>query len=504
MNEPPIPMPPRRTSMDTHSTRSNISKVRDRERDTQKARIGKASKESLVLLALEKEENRKLLSALEDYQKSNLELLNRAQQAEADLVAATSRIVQVHNNRVKLNEDVDRANALIQQYRVQLEAAQGETRKADQAIQRLEELRRKEKERADKYKEAFQKMNEAVALQRAREEGRIAGFREGLRQGQAEAEARYPSALNSRLSAIENDDRQSSNRSSSHHDSEFSDSQEGPIPPSTQAENPPVQARMSPPHIVDTTQYRAPSSPPPVIPPPPSPPMVSSPPLPIPAPTRNLNSNEPIRPIMTHQHPNFQSPPPPQEPIPPEGFIPRADPDTQHIPLPHRHELSRQHYMTQIPQTVSFPEPEPALSFPEPDPRIIPPPGSYRNATVNMMTEQQYRATQSSPESASTVMSLAQMELVNSNPNLRRTQSPMSTILEAPSGQATPNVVEEHVLPRKSSMRSVSSSGHHPHTSSKHVPSDWGRMSTDEDEEPARIMTPSNSSTRSMGQEFWF
>ncbi|KAG7090962.1 hypothetical protein E1B28_010030 [Marasmius oreades] len=486
-------IPPHRTSMDSHSLRSGSSRVRDRERE--KSRVPKASKESLVLLALEREENIKLRAALEENRKSHQELLSRAQQAETDLVAATSRIVRIHNSRTKLNEDVDRANALIQQYRVQLEAAQEEIRKAERAVQKLDELRSKEKKRAEKYKDAYRKTNEQVALQRAREEGRREGFREGLRQGHAQVEARYQNS-EFRPSAIEDDDRQSYNGSSSHNSSNFSDSQNVSLLPSAQAVPAPARTPTPPPPVVDAAQYRIPSPPPVDYPSRPS--SVSSPPLPIPTPMRNLDSNEPIRPVIIHQYPNFQSPP--QEPIPPEGFIPRADPDTQRIPLPHQHELSRQHYMTQIPEPVSFPEPEPVQSFPEPDLRIIPPPGSYPTTTVNMMTEQQYRAAQSSPESASTVLSLAQMEIVNSNPNLRQTQSPMSTIMEAPSGQATPNTIEDHTLPRKSSMRSVSSS-HRTYTPSNHVPTNWSRTSTDEEEEPVRTMTPSTGSHRSMGRK---
>ena len=109
---PPILIPPRRPSIDTTSIRSSASRVKDKEKE--KARLAKASKESIVLLALEKEENKRLNAILEEYRRSNHDLLRRAEKAEADCVAATSRVVKVHNARLKLSEDVERANSLVQ------------------------------------------------------------------------------------------------------------------------------------------------------------------------------------------------------------------------------------------------------------------------------------------------------------------------------------------------------------------------------------------------------
>ncbi|KAL0579772.1 hypothetical protein V5O48_002266 [Marasmius crinis-equi] len=492
--------------MDTHSHRSNTSRVRDKERERDKPRLAKASKESLVLLALEKEENKKLNVLLEEYRKSNQELLRRTEQAEVDIVTATSRVVKVHNARLKLNEEIDSTNALLQQYRLQLETARSEIRKADEAIQKLNQLRSHERERAEKWKAKYLSLHATISREKAFQEGRREGVLEGRRH--AELQPGYSSESGSRVSTIEYDSRRTSfTRDSSRGEDDYSDTNEAPVLPSQPTPPPPPPPQPDP--VIPPPPIIRDPTPPPVRyqPPPPrarsptpprapSPTPVSSPPLPVPM--RNLNSNEQIRPIITQHHPNFQSPPPPQPGIiPPDTFIPHLDPGTQEIPMPHQHELSHHHFMTQMPEPVSFPEPEPA-PYPEPEPIIVPPPGSYRNTMVNMMSDAQYRAAQSSPESASTTLSLTQMEIVNSNPNLRRINSPMSTIMEAPSGQATPNVIEEQVLPRKPSIHSISSTPRS-HTPSNYTPASWGRMpAPPRAEEAARAGTPSTSSNRSV------
>ncbi|KAL0072746.1 hypothetical protein AAF712_000509 [Marasmius tenuissimus] len=511
--ELPIPFPTRRQSTDATSIRSSSSRVKDKEKE--KARLAKASKESIVLLALEKEENKRLNAVVEEYRKANQDLLRRAEKAERDCVDATSRVVKIHNARVKLTEDVERANSLVQQYRVQLDAAKAEIRKADQAIQKLSELRIKERDRAERWKAKYVNLYRALASQKAFDEGRKEGYEEGFRQARGQAEY-ASSSSGSRISTVEYDSRAPSfHRESSIDDSSFSDVGEPVMPPQPEqtapVPPPPAIRSPSPPPVIlpqspPRRAHHSPTPQPPPSPPPPSPPQpmdlppqpVSSPPLPIRL--RNLNSNEQIRPVIIQHHPNFQSPPPPQlGAIPPDGFIPCADPETQHIPVPHQHELSHHHFMSpQMPEPVSFPEPEPApQSHPEPDPRIIPPPGFYRNTTVNMMNDHQYRAAQSSPESASTTLSLTQMEIVNTNPNLRRLQSPMSTIMEAPSGQATPNVMEEHTLPRKPSLHSISGSTRS-RTPSNFVPTNWTRPPSVVNEAP-RVGTPSSNSSRGVG-----
>ncbi|ESK93659.1 hypothetical protein Moror_1476 [Moniliophthora roreri MCA 2997] len=458
---PPIQIPPRRLSADNQTLRSSSSRITVK-------RSSKATTESALLLALEKERNRALDAKLVEQETQTQAQKQRADEAEQNVLLVTARLVKLNNEKIQIIQEAERATAVIQQYRSQLEVAKDQIRQLEEAFRKADQRRLRAEEKAAHYKRRTEQLSAEKLVQEAREEGRRRGFLEGLRQ--ARRDGGYSSGSGSRLSIEFDDDQRSYNPTDSRVEDEdydnSSDSTEGP------------RSAPAPPAPVPP--------PPPIIPPPPShvsPPPVHSPPRrhdepPRPIPHRNfdLNSEEPIRPVIIHNMP--QSPQHPQSPIPPDGFIPLVGEDGN-IHLPPQHELGPQ------PPLSSSPAPTIPQNLDSEPPRIIPPPGSYHNTRVNMMNHSQYRGVQSSPESASTIRSISQMDIL-SDPNVRN--SPMSTIQEAPS----PNIIEEQQLHRKPSMQSVTSSRR------SHTPSNKVRTPTVQEEIPIRIETPSVSSSRGM------
>ncbi|KAK7045697.1 hypothetical protein VNI00_007530 [Paramarasmius palmivorus] len=462
---------PRRLSTDNHSLRSSSSRISVK-------RSSKASTEFTVLLALEKERNRALEAKLVEQEIQTQTQKQRADEAEQNVLLVTARLVKLNNEKIQILQESEKAAAVVQQYHTQLEIAKDQIRQLQEALKKVDERFKKAEKKAEKYKRQAVQLNAEKLVQEAREEGRRRGFVEGLQQarvGRGYTSSGSGSGSDSRLS-IEYDDRRGYTDSRMEDEDYENDSDSTEGPPSPIREPPPIPP---PPPQVSPPAMRSPSPPPPRMP---SAPPREDPPLPIPQRTFNLNSDEPIRPVIIHNVP--QSPPlqHPQSPIPPDGFIPLVNPEDNRIHLPPQHELS-----PQIPMTSS-----PAPTLPrdiEAEPRIIPPPGSYRTQ-VNMMHHHphHYRGAQSSPESASTIRSISQMDIL-SDPNVRN--SPMSTIHEAPS----PNIMEEQHLRRKPSIQSVSSSRR------SHTPSNKPRTPSVHEEIPIRVETPSASSSRGMDRK---
>lgn len=351
-----------------------------------------ANKEFMKLLAseeLEARQTRKFLrSALARLDNETL----RAQEAERRALELAERFKVVNDARIAAQGELTRVSEELRLYKVQYDNAQREILRGQEILKDIEAQRDDAEAAAARARTTARKLKEQQLMMRAREEGRKAGYEEGLRRGLAQARANGP-----RQETEDNAGEGAPN------DGEVSIPDDGTIgsradtldnipvrnfspAPSVALESPYPTRRMVPRPILQ-----------PSLPPNPAGPQASRFHEVIsPTPT---NATLPMRPISV---PN--APPSPRHPdvaIPPDGWVPELDEDNR-IRLPPPHEMQR-------PPTPASPSPLP-----------VPPPNNLRGPDRPPSVARDYAyvkpstpsLAESIPTSLSTTMS--QFDLVNS------------------------------------------------------------------------------------------
>ncbi|KAK7472991.1 hypothetical protein VKT23_001095 [Stygiomarasmius scandens] len=440
-NIDPLPIRPRGPSSFMGSGATSRSTSGQQSRRSSSTTLKQEKKDlnsTAALLALERDDNRQLRKLLEELRRDLTGWIRRAEAAESDVVEVTSRLIKINQERIDALHEVARLQQQVEVYKVYLNAAKAEIRKAQTVIDQIDIRAKDAEESAKSYKKAKRKLSQDLLAREWKDEGIKEGFIQGMERARAEVEAFetlreenseppvIPSSRNTRDSSVPEED------------------------DSYLYQDDTTSRRHS--STTDFTTYTRPETPVNVAPPPPPPhrPIGHPPapvvphneephPIPVPPPTtHHLNSGD-IHPTIIHNVPHSPRHPPVH--IPPDGFIPILD-EQSRIVLPPSHELS----------------PAPPITSPLPpfvplhDTKIVPPPGEY---TVNMTRGYRQPA---SPESNSTTIS--QFEMVNDPPAKYSPQ--MSAIMEVASERNSPipNTSSGNDLHRNTSLRSTRS-GHH-------------------------------------------
>ncbi|TFK44469.1 hypothetical protein BDQ12DRAFT_661221 [Crucibulum laeve] len=244
----------------------------------------------------------------------------RADDAERRAKDTIAYLKSINDARLVALQDAARANAGLQLYKIQLEAAQHEIHRAQDAIDAVDRQRHHAENEAAKVRSALRKAHEDNTIRLAREEGRQVGIEEGLSQGR---DIGYEEG---RILGYE--EARSTVGGSLEEDREFEQTSIG----ITSFAHGPDTASVRPRSIATSNNHRYT----------PTPPRSVRSPDPVPIPAREPNM---VPPIHQEQHEGIhpalirngtpQMRPP--SAIPPDNFIPTSDPNNGglHLPPPH-------------------------------------------------------------------------------------------------------------------------------------------------------------------------
>lgn len=346
----PLHSPPR-SSETSRSSRTRHSK--------DKSHLGSASRELVRLLIHEEQETKHLRNMVQVLSERLNTEASRADAAESRAQDAVLRFKQVNEARLAALQDAARLHEELELYKLQLDNAQREIKRAQELLDALEAQRFDAEEAAARARSTARKLKEEKLMQFARDEGRLEGMREGIARGRALG---YEEA---RMEAYGRD-RPPPARGVS---------RETTTPPGEPPSNTFRLHTFEPPRSDSTDQQR--SSPERSVPPIEKI-MVHSPRT---QPSRRDLKDSPeseIRPVPIHSVP--QSPQHMAVDYPPEGWIPSVDSD-QRIRLPPPHEMSPNPFSpshTPPPTHHLPPTPEQPIL-------MIPPPS--RRATVETVSD---------------------------------------------------------------------------------------------------------------------
>ncbi|THH13021.1 hypothetical protein EW146_g7156 [Bondarzewia mesenterica] len=418
----------------SHATRKEaIDKQRRLHRSTSssiqrhsKEHVGSSARELARLLLYEEREAkdlRKMLLTVTDQLK---EESRRADDNERRAREIIYRYKAVEEARITAQADAVRANEELRLYKVQLEDAQREISKAQELLNSIEVSRHEAEASAARARTTARKIKEERLIDLAREEGRRLGLQEGLSRG------RRVGFENGRMAGFEQ------GRSTSGARAIFLADEADPVASyapdegvrETQEERP-----LTPIDLVEEPMLNFPT-PNPTAPPDPVPERIS--------PARSRTSSH--APSVVAPEPSAAPPPGgyptivrsvtspvrhPQNIIPPDGYIPRADADSM-IRLPPPHEMQR-----------APPTPENPLSriSEEGSPLMVPNPAVRREhePTPGPYGTRQDSASRrgTSPESQGST-TISQFELVSEPSRYRPMSGGLSVIQEVASGQPSP------------------------------------------------------------------
>lgn len=334
----------------------------------------------------------------------------RAQEAERRALELAERFKVVNDARIAAQQDLQRVTEELRLYKVQYDNAQREILRGQEILKDIEAQRDDAEAAAARARTTARKLKEQQLTMRAREEGRKAGYAEGLRRGMEQARVDRARA------EAEGEDMNGANPN----DGVVSIQDDGTI-----------GSRADP---LDEIPVRNFSSPTPSVPlESPAPrrriiPSVLQPGAPIPQPSRfhehgigispaqsnatlpSANApwqDAPIRPTSVQNIP--QSPRHPETHPPPDNWIPEMGDDNR-IRLPPPHELQR-------PQSPASPTPIP-----------VPPPGSMRGSDRSSISRDYAYIKPSTPSLAESVptslsTTVSQFDLVNSPRQTQRSFS---------------------------------------------------------------------------------
>ena len=171
----------RRPSTQTASTRHGPSErfKRDRER----IYSGVSQRDLVKALINEeyetKQTRRVLHKAYDKYQNET----RRATEAEGRTLEGAQRYRVLNDAKVRAEAESGRLREELRMYKLQLENAQSEIRKAQSVLGEVERQRDDAEASAARARDTARKLNEARLVEQAVEEGRRLGFEEGIRRG---------------------------------------------------------------------------------------------------------------------------------------------------------------------------------------------------------------------------------------------------------------------------------------------------------------------------------
>ncbi|KAI0082542.1 hypothetical protein K474DRAFT_1655341 [Panus rudis PR-1116 ss-1] len=417
--------PPLRTRKSTEQTRRSHKSHKDRDRSS----IVSSSKELAKLIVRQESEVKELRDTMYTLADRLKDETQRADDAEKKILEVVMKFKEANDGRLAALQEVNRLREELRLYKMQLESARKEMKKAQETVDMLEAQRHDAEEAAARARTTARKLKEEKVVFLAREEGRQQGIREGIAQGRALGfeEGRKAGFPSTRRAPARDyvDDPISAPTSPPRAQSQSSTSTSTPSPP-----------RVFPPNVFQ-------GSPPEDI-------HINSP-----GTSHSIHLGEaPIRPVTLHNV--SDSPGRMPADYPPDGWIPTVDPD-QRIRLPPPHELAPAPPTPSPPASVALLKPlqdeneQPAL--------MIPPP--FQNDTPEPEPPRRPRhRRRNSNESQSTTMS--QFEILGPPP------SASARIVERPNVLSA--IVEEKE--RSSSLSSPPNIGNSPyHNTSSPNPS---------------------------------
>ncbi|EKM59938.1 uncharacterized protein PHACADRAFT_206157 [Phanerochaete carnosa HHB-10118-sp] len=178
-DSPPSPLrSPPRSSESSRSSRGKRSS-----KDHEKSLLGSASRELVKLLVHEEHEAKQLRSMLQILSERLNNETSRADAAEARAEDAVLRFKQVNEARLAAVQNASRLHEELELYKLQLENAQREIRRAQELLDALELQRFDAEEAAARARSTARKLKEEKIVQLARDEGRLEGVREGITRG---------------------------------------------------------------------------------------------------------------------------------------------------------------------------------------------------------------------------------------------------------------------------------------------------------------------------------
>ncbi|KAF8872611.1 hypothetical protein CPB84DRAFT_1799127, partial [Gymnopilus junonius] len=105
---------------------------------------------------------------------------------------AEKQAAETHEENIRMEKDLRRAQTELGLYKIQLDVAQKEIFKAQEIVDKLERQRAAAEEEAARSRDKVHKLSEARAVEHAMQEARWLGFEEGLKQGRQDVD-RQPS-----------------------------------------------------------------------------------------------------------------------------------------------------------------------------------------------------------------------------------------------------------------------------------------------------------------------
>ncbi|EKM59755.1 uncharacterized protein PHACADRAFT_250460 [Phanerochaete carnosa HHB-10118-sp] len=111
----------------------------------------------------------------------------RAQEAEKRALELAERFKVVNDARIQAQQELQRVNEELRLYKVQYDSAQRELIRGQELLKSLEAQRDDAETHAAKARSTARRLKEENLMMRAREEGRRAGYAEGLRRGMEQA-----------------------------------------------------------------------------------------------------------------------------------------------------------------------------------------------------------------------------------------------------------------------------------------------------------------------------
>ena len=414
---PPSPLyspesPPDSLQSRPNSKRSSTRSARDR-----KSHLTSRSKEIVRLLVAEESESHGLRTMVQTLSERLGKEADRADAAEARAQEAVLRFKQVNEARITAQREAARANEELALYKLQLDNAQHEIRRAQELLDALEAQRFEAEEAAARARSTARKLKEERLVQIARDEGRVAGIKEGMARGRALGyeEGRADGYARGRIGGSRGGSREGSPPVVVPF-AEESFNTNNIVPPSDSADQ----------SAQDDSIPRAEKI---VVHSPPTEPLRKSPP-----------QDSEIHPILVHNAPAS----PQHIPLdyPPEGWIPTIEGDRIRLPPPH--ELSPSPFSPSLTPSHTPPPTHVLPPAPEgtPEPLMIPPPSIRMTPEHEPLTSNDLRARilrrRRSTDSQSTTFS--QFDLVSppTAPSARTNVGPRPNVLSAIVEESTP------------------------------------------------------------------
>lgn len=128
----------------------------------------------------------------------------RAQEAERRALELAARFKVVNETRLTTQQELNRANEELRLYKVHYENARREIMRGQEMLKALEEQRDDAEAVAARARTETRKLREEKLMYRAREEGRLAGYKEGFDRGLEQA--RYESVRDGSEAGIRDED----------------------------------------------------------------------------------------------------------------------------------------------------------------------------------------------------------------------------------------------------------------------------------------------------------